>query len=302
MGMITKERWNELVLENGGEFLQSWQWGEFQEILGHKVIRIFNEELGLAQIIITKLPFGLARAYIPRGPIFFSPHKVKEFISFIFNGLPKNTIFISIEPHQFIPGIYFDASKAKQPVQTSILNLEKTEEELLLATHSKTRYSIRVAQKNNLKIKEISAADFYNLLAQTASRQKFKTYPKEYFEKINKVIGSPAIRFLGVCDGPKILAGGLFYLFGDRATYLHGGSDYDSRALMGPHFLHWEAIKLFKSESYGRYDFWGIDQTKWPGLTRFKMGFGGSVKKYPGTYIKILRLVWYSLYRLAQKR
>ena len=71
---------------------------------------------------------------------------------------------------------------------------------------------------------------------------------------------------------------------------------------MGPYFLHWEAIKLFKREGYKYYDFWGIDQIKWPGLTRFKVGFGGVVKKYPGAYVKILKPVWYSLYKLVQKK
>ena len=143
--MIEKDQWDKLILDNDGEFLQSWQWGEFQEALGHRVIRIFNKDLGLAQIIVTKLPFGLARAYIPRGPVFFSPHNVKDFIDFILSCLPRNVVFISIEPHQFLPGISFDALEAKQPLQTPILNIEKTKEDLLEVIYPKTKYSIRIA-------------------------------------------------------------------------------------------------------------------------------------------------------------
>ncbi len=298
--MITKEQWNELILKNSGEFLQSWGWGEFQESLGRQVIRFFDEKLGLAQIIVIQLPLGLARAYIPRGPIFFDV-KPTDLVNKITELLPKNIIFCSLEPSQFVPGIAFDTTIARQPTQTTILDISGTVEELLQKMHSKTRYSIRIGLKSGLRFGEINVDEFYELLSATARRQKFRTYPKEYFVKLEKTIDKSHLRFLGILNGSRLVAAGTFYIFGPTATYLHGGSDYGERALMGPHFLHWEAIKLFKSEGCSRYDFWGIDKEKWPGLTRFKMGWGGAVKKYPGAYVKILKPLWYWLYRLIKR-
>ncbi len=298
--MIDKARWNELVLENGREFLQSWEWGEFQESLGRKVIRFFDEKLGLAQIIIIQLPLGLARAYIPRGPIFFDIKPVK-LINKITELLPQNIIFCSLEPAQFAPGIIFDTNKAKQPIETTILDISGTEAELLQKMHSKTRYSIRIGLKSGLEFREISVDEFYNLLSLTSRRQKFRTYPKEYFICLEKTIDKSHLRFLGVFQDSYLVATGVFYIFDSTATYLHGGSDYEQRALMGPHLLHWEAIQLFKKENCQSYDFWGIDKEKWPGLTRFKMGWGGVVKKYPGAYVKILKPLWYRLYRLVKR-
>ncbi len=280
--------------------MQSWEWGEFQESLGRKVIRFFDEKLGLSQIIIIQLPLGLARAYIPRGPIFFDI-KPAELINKITELLPQNIIFCSLEPAQLVPGIIFDTNKAKQPIETTILDISGTEAGLLQKMHSKTRYSIKTGLKSGLRFSEISAAEFYKLLSATARRQKFRTYPKEYFVKLEKTIDKSHLRFLGVFQDSYLVAAGVFYIFGLTATYLHGGSDYERRALMGPHLLHWETIKLFKKEGCQSYDFWGIDKEKWPGLTRFKMGWGGAVKKYPGAYVKILKPLWYGLYRLVKR-
>ena len=99
---MNQEFWNKLILKNNGEFLQGWQWGEFQKSLGHKVIRFFDEELGLGQVVISKLPLGLAKAYIPRGPIFFNI-KSADVVDRITELLPKNVIFCSLEPAQFFP-------------------------------------------------------------------------------------------------------------------------------------------------------------------------------------------------------
>ncbi len=297
---MDKNKWDNLIIRHDGEFLQSWEWGEFQESLGRKVIRFFDNQLGLAQIIITSLPWGLARAYIPRGPIFFDIKPV-ELINKITELLPQNIIFCSLEPAQFIPGIAFDVSQAKQPTQTTILDISKSEGELLAAMHSKTRYSVKIGLKSGLRFSEISTAEFYKLLSATARRQKFRTYPKEYFLKLEKMIDKSHLRFLGVFQDSYLVAAGVFYIFGSTATYLHGGSDYGKRALMGPHLLHWQAIQLFKKEGCQSYDFWGIDERRWPGLTRFKMGWGGTVKKYPGAYVKILKPLWYWLYRLVKR-
>jgi lipid II:glycine glycyltransferase (peptidoglycan interpeptide bridge formation enzyme) len=70
---------------------------------------------------------------------------------------------------------------------------------------------------------------------------------------------------------------------------------------MGPHLLQWEEIRLVKKQGYRFYDFWGIDEKKWPGVTRFKMGFGGETVTYPGTFDLVFDKFWYQLYNLGKK-
>ena len=118
---------------------------------------------------------------------------------------------------------------------------------------------------------------------------------------MKKSLDPDRVKFFGIVHDDNIIASGLYYTFGETATDLHGGSDYTHRALMAPYMLHWEAIKYFKSLGLKRYDFWGIDEEKWPGVTRFKTRFGGEVKDYPGAYVKILKPFWFNVYKVAKQ-
>lgn len=296
---FNKQKWDDLITKNSGEFLQSWDWGVFQEVLGKKVIR-FSDEIGMAQIIITPLPLNLCWAYIPRGPVFFNPEEAQGLINKIIKLLPSNSVFIDFEPAEDV-NLGLTKFKSRQPEKTLILDLSKNEEDLFNEMHSKTRYSIRLAEKKGLKFKILDdALEFYRVLKITSDRQSFCTYNETYFNLMKKNLDPNNLKFFGVLYGDKIVASGLFYGFNGVATYLHGGSDYKYRALMSPYFLHWNAIKYFKKEEFSFYDFWGIDEKRWPGVTRFKTRFGGKIKEYPGACVKILKPFWFKIYQVAK--
>ena len=298
--MLDKNDWDNLVIKNGGEFLQSWDWGVFQEVLGKKVIR-YSDEIGMAQIIITPLPLNLCWAYIPRGPIFFNEES-KDLIAKIAKAVPLNTVFIDFEISQDID-LNLPKFKSRQPEKTLILNLEKSEDELLGGMHPKTRYGIRIAEKKRLEFMELdNEMEFYKVLKMTSGRQKFRTYNELYFNLMKKSLDKSNLKFFGVLSGGEVITSGLFYSFGGTAAYLHGGSDYRSRALMSPYLLHWEAIKFFKKSGVKFYDFWGVDENLWPGVTRFKTRFGGDIKEYPGACVKILKPFWFKVYQVAKHR
>ena len=297
--MLDKNDWDNLVIKNGGEFLQSWDWGVFQEVLGKKVIR-YSDEIGMAQIIITPLPLNLCWAYIPRGPIFFNEES-KDLIAKIAKAVPLNTVFIDFEISQDID-LNLPKFKSRQPEKTLILNLEKSEDELLGGMHPKTRYGIRIAEKKRLEFRELdNEMEFYKVLKMSSGRQKFRTYNELYFNLMKKNLDPEKLKFFGILNGGKVIASGLFYSFGGTAAYLHGGSDYESRALMAPYLLHWEAIKFFKKSGARFYDFWGVDENRWPGVTRFKTRFGGEIKEYPCARVKILKPFWFRIYNVAKR-
>lgn len=172
---------------------------------------------------------------------------------------------------------------------------------------------------------------FLELLKATAKRDKFKTHAPDYYRLMLNVLGCRASRPVlenvirktandtgGDADGrittikmyiklwlayvgKEVVAGAIVGYFGDTATYLHGASSYEHRQLMAPNLLHWEIMKAAKQAGYKKYDFWGIDEKKWPGLTRFKRGFAGHEVLYPGTFDLPIKKFWYKLYRLGRK-
>ena len=99
----------------------------------------------------------------------------------------------------------------------------------------------------------------------------------------------------------KIIAANLICFFGQTATYLHGASDYNFRQIMASHLLQWQAICQVKSQGLKYYDFYGIDEKKWPGVTRFNKGFTGQEITYPGAFDLVFQPGWYKIYNLARR-
>lgn len=248
------------------------------------------------------LPFGKCYLYSPR-PVFLSHDQVKILIDNWGEISGKRKII-------FIRGDFrngdmegFRKVSDLQPVKTIILDLGKSEEEIFSGMHQKTRYNIRLARRYGVEVfpgegKEYQEI-FFDLLRQTAERDKFRIYPKDYYVKLLNM--DPAFSRLHLAKYQnKILAAHLMIFFGKTVTYLHGASSRENREVMAPYALHWECIKEARRLGFRFYDFWGVDEKKWPGLTRFKKGFGGQLVDYPGTFDLPLSRPWYFLYKIGK--
>lgn len=209
-----------------------------------------------------------------------------------------------------------------QPRQTIVLDLaDRTEDELLAAMHEKTRYNIRLAERKGVTVRrggpETQEKDFeifWKLLRETARRDGFRTHPREYYKKLL------AIRldhfsnelFFAEYEG-EVLAAAMLNFYrgstsidaigsaGGTATYLHGASSRRHRETMAPHLLQWRMIQEARQRGCAQYDFWGVDERRWPGVTRFKRGFGGREIVYPQSVDIAYRPVVYAAYWIAKK-
>jgi len=300
-------------------FLQSKEWFDFQKSLGREVF-FYNQGGVEAGIIKLPLPFKKNYLYIPHGPkmdfnqmIGGIDNEVRNFLQYLKNLAKKEkAIFIKAEPlndsvAQFLAKNKFKKSKKEiQPHKTIILDLLKSEEEILETMHYKTRYNIKVAEKHNILVQSSSDLDiFWKLVKKTTERQKFSAHTKDYYKSLFNFFNNKegAIRtslYLALFDG-KPVAGALMLTHGDVAYYLHGGSDYEFREVMAPHILHWFLIREMKKQGFKYYDFGGSEGTKWPGLTRFKLGWGGRTVEYPGSFDLTTSWWWHQAYKLSRK-
>ncbi|HZZ99248.1 MAG TPA: peptidoglycan bridge formation glycyltransferase FemA/FemB family protein [Candidatus Paceibacterota bacterium] len=298
-------------------FLQSKEWLGFQASLGNKTWRFDNGKIK-ANIIKLSLPLRHSVLYIPHGPeIDFNAitgsisHELGAFAKHLKDlAKAERAMFVKIEPlddkvpeqmHQFG---FKKSKKEYQPHRTVIVDLEKSEDELLAAMHHKTRYNIKVAERHGLKLvfrKDIDA--FWKLLRHTAKHDNFFTHTKEYYDKLCSTPGLMAETAFIEHDGNPI-AGAIWLAYGDTAYYLHGAMDRDSKykPMMAPHLLHWELMKTAKQYGMKHYDFWGIDAAKWPGITRFKLGFGGRQVEYSGAFDLSVRKFWFLVYKIFRRK
>ena len=114
-------------------------------------------------------------------------------------------------------------------------------------------------------------------------------------------LDSDSLRLIGAFYKEKLIAVNIVSFFGDMATYVHGASSSENRNLMAPYALQWETIKIAKTQGHKYYDFYGIDENKWPGVTRFKKGFSGEEANYPGTFDSAFNSIQYSIYKILRK-
>ena len=318
-----KNIWNNLVARHGpksGSFLQSFEWGEFQKSFGRKIWRLGNfqgDKLESTALIIKQdLSIGKSYLYCPRGPIFSQESTTsKELFEEILKiAKEKRAIFLRIEPPREckIPDAKYQMQNTRsiQPRQTILLDFTKEESELLQKMHPKTRYNIRLAERHGVSVEKVDLSEenfemFWKLLVDTSKRDKFSTHPKKYYKKMIETLGGSEndahiALFVAKYKG-KPLAAELVMFFGETATYLHGASSEEEHGVMAPYAIHWEIIKEVKKMGYKYYDFWGIDEKKWPGVTRFKRGFGGEEISYPETFDLPVQKLWYKIYCWARK-
>lgn len=313
--------------------LQSYEWGEFREKTGVKVIRrgIFEKNKLVAGFQLTihqipKTPFTIG--YLPKSEL-----PTKDIIAALQEiGKDENCIFIQLEPNAIKAINGEDTTEstwkyrklglqiAAHPLFTKftfILDLSKSEEELLKDMHQKARYNIKVAKKHNVEVQEDNSqkafAAYWNLTEETTTRQKFYTHTKKYhelqWETFPHITGKNALSshlFTAKYDG-KILTTLLFFIFRDTLYYPYGASSNEHRNVMHSNLAMWEGIRMGQKLGLKKFDMWGAlgpnpdPKDSWSGFHNFKEKFGPDHIEFLGSYDLIINPLLYQSYKVADK-
>jgi lipid II:glycine glycyltransferase (peptidoglycan interpeptide bridge formation enzyme) len=317
-------------------FLQSPAWGLFQKSLG-KDVRYFAayDDAGtilLSALVIVNKVGGKNYGFAPFGPVFaVEESRQLEVFNFFAKELRKfisQMIFLRFEPAEdFFSGEgvggFEKKSKSSRivksadlnPHQTLLLDLRQDEQSLLAAMKPKTRYNIKVAQKEDVEIRvlyevPIPASGEQDPFSASAQRAGVSTYSREYFSRLLKFFSENSgrqkitARCYAAYHQGDLLAANIILEYGSCSTYLFGGALDKKRNTMPSYLLHWQAILDAKSRGCTAYDFWGVETDErhpWYGFSKFKLGFGGTIEKRPGTYDFVYKSAWYNVYRILRK-
>jgi lipid II:glycine glycyltransferase (peptidoglycan interpeptide bridge formation enzyme) len=330
--------WNAtLALMPYAHVLQTWEWGDFKTATtGWTPERIAYMHQGgvvaMAQVL-TRRVGPLAVMYTPKGPALdYTDQALRAGVlaELRRHAKERGAVFIKIDPDVTtgvgVPGqpdAYNDAvgvqiaaewaaaglAFSREQVQfrnSIVIDLRRSEEELLEAMKQKTRYNIRLAERRGVSIRfgtEDDLAMLYALYETTARRDGFVIRPLAYYHQawgafMKAHLAQPIIAdFKGYPIAHVIIFG-----FAKRAWYFYGASSDADRENMPTYLLQWEAIKWAKRQGMAVYDFWGApDNFADPddplaGVFRFKEGFGGVTVRRIGAWDYTSRPALYTGY------
>jgi lipid II:glycine glycyltransferase (peptidoglycan interpeptide bridge formation enzyme) len=294
-------------------FLQSSFWGFIQESYGRKCHYVSVKKNGLivCLAVVVEVSFLANKFkywYLPRGPVFKNDleNNLKEdaLLSLKNEAMKRGVVFIRLEfsDHFLAKSSFLKKTKDVQPSKTIFIDLRKDLLEILADMKQKTRYNIRLAEKKEVVVaeetdKDKAFANFWDLIRQTSVRDNFSIHDKDYYYNLI-TSGGGNIRVFEASYEKQVVASGIFCFYKDCVSYLHGASSDSQRNVMGPYLLHFYLIRLSQENNFSFYDFYGVDDLKWPGVSRFKKGFGGENFEYPGTFDLVVNNFSYLVYRM----
>lgn len=307
-------------------FLQSWDFYEFHISRGKQVVRrLLKDKDGKIVAayagVVETAKRGTYMA-IAGGPIL--DWKNKSVVKTVFKdieeqGKKHRCVFVRVRPQLELSDkslkLMNELGLKKAPMYLSveyagILNLEKSEEEILAAASQGFRRKLRKAEKEGITVETSTdpaiVKTFYNLEVEHAKRQGFVAFSEDFltkqfaaFAKNNEVIMYTAKK-----DG-EILAENFMIFYGNEASYHYGVSSPLGTKYSAAPLLHMEAMREARKRGIKRYNLWGIvglDETKhrFYGVSEFKRSFGCEEFKYTPAHDLILNKFKYLLNKTVE--
>ena len=322
-----RELWDEFITsDSSSNFLQSWDFYEFHASRGKDIIRRIaldrSGQIIAAYAGVVETARRGKHLAIAGGPIldWGNQSLVKDIFRDIREeAFRRNCVFVRVRPQLPLSDaslkLMQNLGLKRAPMYLSveyagILNLEKTEEEILAGASQGFRRKLRKAEKNDLTVETSQDVevmrDFCRLESLHAQRQGYVAFSSDFltkqfaaFAKNNEVIMYTAKK-----DG-EILAMNFMIFYGNEASYHYGVSSELGTKYSAAPLLHLEAMREARQRGITRYNLWGIvdpadTSHRFYGVSEFKRSFGCEELKYTPAHDLVLNPAKYQLTKLIE--
>ena len=302
-----------MVASGEPHVLQSAAWGELRAATGWRVRR-FMLDGGVAQVLLRSLPLGISVAYAPRGPL-VAPERLADAIAALRDALRHERCASLLCDPEVPDDAAVRAGLARvgvhaspvfvQPRRTLLMDLSKSDEELLGAMKKKTRQYIHKAERAGVVTEETRDLDrFMKVLRAVATRDRFAIRSREYYERLLAAFGDRALLMIARL-GDDDAGAMLLVRMADRAWELYGGWSGAHAEARPFYLLKWRAMLRMRQLGVRRYDMYGLAEgadDPLAGVENFKLGYGGDVVAWIGALETPVRRMLYPLWQLGARR
>lgn len=303
----SREEWNKLLRNCSlNNLWQSWPYGQGMcatecWTAHHDVILQADAPIAAVQTFTRKHKKIISLARIQRGPVYMEPmplEKKLEILDFIrqyWTQEKKHILYIS-------PSLTADEVTAEQITNlgyqeggeqawwgTIRFNLEHDEDALFKQLTSKWRNRLRKALQHDLKAEHCHSCDDYDFFMKQYAefaQQKGIDWPcKELIRTMLKdELDCDDVYMLYLCKDGQRLGGVLNFFFGDTCHAFLNWYNDDYRKMNGNNQAFWEVILHAKEMGYKWFEIGGVDELRFPGITRFKRTLGGEEHELIGPF------------------
>ena len=322
----SRDDWDGFVKSHPeANFLQSWDFYEFHHNRGKQVVRRLAYEgekiVGAYAGVVETAKRGKYMA-IAGGPII--DWKNRKLVKAVFDdirqqGTDAGCVFVRVRPQLELSDsslkLMADLGLKRAPMYLSveyagILDLQKSEEEILAGASQGFRRKLRKAAKNDIEItadtSDEAIREFCRLEKLHAERQKYVAFSSSFLTKQFEAFreNDEVVIYTAKKDG-ETLAQNFMIFYGPEASYHYGvSSELGTRYSAAP-LLHMEAMKEARKRGCIRYNLWGIvepDETshRFYGVSEFKRSFGCSELRYTPAHDMILKPLQYQKTKLVE--
>ena len=322
-----RESWDTFVTSHKeSNFLQSWDFYEFHASRGNQIIRrvAINENgniIGAYAGVVEAAKRGRHLA-IAGGPII--DWHCQELVNKIFEDIKNEgkrlkCVFVRVRPQLELSEkslkLMKDHGFIKAPMYLSVeyagvLNLEKSEDEILAGASQGFRRKLRKAEKNDITV-EVSndpkvMKDFCDLETKHAERQGYVPFSRSFLTKQFEAFAKndEVLMYTAKKDG-EILAMNFMIFYGPEASYHYGVSSDLGTKYSGAPLMHLRAMEEARKRGIKRYNLWGIvgqDEAthRFYGVSEFKRSFGCEELKYTPAHDFVINKAKYKLTKLIE--
>ena len=321
-----REEWDDFIKSHReANFLQSWDFYEFHKKRGKRIIRRLALDdktiIGAYAGVVETAKRGTYMA-IAGGPIVdWSKRMV---VNRIFDDIKEqgrryNCAFVRVRPQLELSKKSLDLMQKlglkRAPMYLSveyagILDLTKSEEEILVGASQGFRRKLRKAEKNEIEISaetsDEAIKDFCKLEKLHAERQKYVAFSGDFLRKQFEAFrdNNEVIIYTAKKDG-EILAQNFMIFYGPEASYHYGVSSALGTKYSAAPLLHMEAMREARKRGCIRYNLWGIVEPnetshRFYGVSEFKRSFGCEELRYTPAHDLILKPLVYQKTKLVE--
>ena len=295
-----------------GNILQSWFYGESKKEADNMDMNYFsikkeNSAVAIVQVLSRNIPL-LGKLYrVNRGPILLGDFNDQESKAILLESIAvlvkelqrRRALMIQIAPEidsseEVQLGLMKTGLKklASEPWSSGMLDLERSEEDILMSLNGKWRNCYRKGLKLGVEISNVSntqkgirkLVEKYAILQSEKDFNGLATNLIEAMANKNHEKWNFNIFEAKTKDGSEELGSLVSINSGNCSIYLIGTTSYEGRKYQANYVLLWEAIMDSKTKGSRWFDIGGLNNTTPEGVAHFKKGLKAEMYSISGEW------------------